>query len=125
VEKDAVRYPFPGAKHEQCFFVCYTLAMDKLLLGKIFNLFAIALFIIAGIIYAVTRIGRVPFWFIEAGMIVALASIILLHKDKTAASKPFRVLNWLFIFIPILISIGVIIFIALVWYAFGNSDWQF
>ncbi len=99
--------------------------MSKTNLGKTLNKLAIALFILAGIIYAITGIGRVPFWFIEAGMVAAFVSIILLHKDKTSVKKPFKILNWLFIVVPILVFIGIIIYILLLGYAFGHSDWQF
>jgi len=99
--------------------------MNKTKLGKVLNKLAIALFILAGIVYAITRIGRVPFWCIEAGMVAAFLSIILLHKDKASVKKPLKILNWLFITVPILVFIGVVIYVLLLGYAFGHSDWQF
>jgi len=99
--------------------------MNKAVLGKILNGLAIALFVLAGIVYAVTRVGRIPFWFIEAGMFAALVSIVLLHKDKSSVKKPYKALDYLFILVPILVLVSVIIYILLVGFAFGHSDWQF
>ena len=101
-------------------------AMNKTLVGRNLNRGAIISFICAGIIYAITGIGRIPFWFIEAGMIMAFISIILLRKDKSIKNKKqMMVLNYVIVLIPVLIFIGVILFFMFLWYAFVHSDWQF
>jgi hypothetical protein len=99
--------------------------MNKPVLGRTFTALAVALFAVAGITYAVTRVGRVPFWFIVAGMVAALAATIPLRKDTSTAKKPLKVLNRLFILVPVLALVGVTVCILLLGFVFGHSDWEF